>query len=76
MMVSNRKGEIYVLALEGNSLKAQMKRADRLGAAYVLIVGENELSQGSVILRNMATKEQVEIPIDDIVNQVKEIINK
>ena len=58
------------------SLKAQMKRADRLGAAYVLIVGENELSQGSVILRNMATKEQVEIPIDDIVNQVKEIINK
>jgi histidyl-tRNA synthetase len=58
------------------SLKAQMKRANRLGAAYVLIVGENELSQGSVILRNMATKEQVEIPIDDIVNKVKEIIQR
>jgi len=57
------------------SLKAQMKRADRLGAAYVLIVGENELSQGSAILRNMATKEQVEIPIDNIVNRVKEIIS-
>lgn len=56
------------------SLKSQMKRADKLGATYVLIVGEKELDKGSAILRNMTTKEQVLIPIDGIVENVKEKI--
>jgi histidyl-tRNA synthetase len=56
------------------SLKAQMKRADRLGAAYVLIVGDDELKQGAAILRNMQTKEQVSVPFDDIVEKLKEAV--
>ncbi len=58
------------------SLKAQMKRANRLAAAYVLIVGEDELKQGSAILRNMQTKEQVSVPFDDIVVKLKEIVGQ
>lgn len=46
---------------EGRSLKSQMKQANKAGAAWVLIVGENELEQGQVVLRNMETKEQEEI---------------
>ncbi len=57
------------------SLKAQMKRADRLGASYVLIVGEDELRQGSAILRNMQTKEQLSVAFDEIVDKLKEIIS-
>ena len=53
------------------SLKSQMKRADRLGATHVLIVGDNEIKQGSVILRNMTTKEQVTIPIKHVVENIK-----
>ena len=53
------------------SLKSQMKRADRLGATHVLIVGDNEIKQGSVILRNMTTKEQISIPIKHVVEHVK-----
>lgn len=53
------------------SLKSQMKRADRLGAKHVLIVGDNEIKQGSVILRNMTTKEQVTIPIEHVVENIK-----
>ena len=53
------------------SLKSQMKRADRLGASYVLIVGENELEAGAAVLRNMTTKEQVPIALDSIVNNIK-----
>jgi histidyl-tRNA synthetase len=53
------------------SLKSQMKRADRLGATHVLIVGDNEIKQGSVILRNMTTKEQVSIPIEYVVENIK-----
>lgn len=47
-------------------LKGQMKRADRFGAEYVLIVGENELAQGKAILRNMATKGQEEIDLSTL----------
>jgi histidyl-tRNA synthetase len=53
------------------SLKSQMKQADRLGATHVLIVGDNEINQGSVILRNMTTKEQTSIPIEHVVETIK-----
>ena len=74
---------ICALGLEGvraemdfsnKSLKAQMKRADRLAAPYVMIVGDDELKQGSAILRNMQTKEQESIPFDDIVEKVKAVV--
>jgi histidyl-tRNA synthetase len=50
-----------------------MKKADRSGAKYVLIVGEDELAKGSAILRNMQTKEQSEVPIDGAASM---LINK
>ncbi len=55
----------------GRSLKSQMKRADRLGAAQVLIVGEEELARGQAILRDMQTKEQVSISIDNLVDNIE-----
>jgi histidyl-tRNA synthetase len=58
------------------SLKSQMKRADRLDAGYVLIVGENELKQGSAILRNMQTREQSSVPIASLTEAVKEKIKR
>jgi histidyl-tRNA synthetase len=53
------------------SLKSQMKRANKFAAKHTLIVGEKELEQGSVILRNMATKDQVLLPIENLVENVK-----
>lgn len=53
------------------SLKSQMKQADRLGATHVLIVGDNEINQGSVILRDMTIKEQTSIPIEHVVETIK-----
>ncbi|BBO74650.1 histidine--tRNA ligase [Desulfosarcina widdelii] len=52
------------------SLKAQMKQANRQGAGQVLIVGESELQAGNAVLRNMADKTQVEIPIEGIVEKL------
>jgi histidyl-tRNA synthetase len=62
------------LDYEGKSLKSQMRRADKLKAHYVLILGENELKQGKAVLRNMGNKVQEEIPLKDIVNTLKEKI--
>lgn len=57
--------------LGDKSLKSQMKRANRLGAPYVLILGENELEAGAAVLRNMQTKEQMSISLDNIVDDIK-----
>lgn len=62
--------------LSGKSLKSLMKRADRLGAAYVLIVGANELDKGEVLLRNMATKEQTVLSLAGIVEKIAAIVRR
>jgi len=49
---------------ENRSLKAQMRYADNVNADFVLILGDEEIEKGIVILRNMRTKEQHELPLD------------
>ncbi len=60
---------------ENKSLKSQMRRADKLNARYVLIIGEDELKRGSAILRDMKNKLQEEIPLNSIFEIIKEKIN-
>jgi histidyl-tRNA synthetase len=48
-----------------------MKYADRLGAKHVLIIGDSEIKEGAVILRDMTTKAQVSIPIEDVVDSIR-----
>jgi histidyl-tRNA synthetase len=62
------------LDYEGKSLKSQMRRADKLKAQYVLILGEDELKKGRAVLRNMENKSQEEIALKDIVNTLREKI--
>jgi histidyl-tRNA synthetase len=59
------------LDYEGKSLKSQMRRADKLKSHFVLIMGEQEIKQNKVILRNMQTKDQEEIPVDRIIPILK-----
>ena len=61
--------------LGDKSLKSQMKRANRLGAPYVLILGENELAAGEAVLRNMATKEQTSVSLDSIIDNLKKTMH-
>lgn len=62
------------LDYEGKSLKSQMRRADKLKARYTVILGEEELKKGRVVLRNMADKSQEEIPVEGVVQALKEKI--
>ncbi len=48
------------------SLKAQMKTADRLGAKFVYILGDDEIRKKSAILKNMETGKQEEISFDHL----------
>lgn len=59
--------------LAQGSMKSQMKKANRAQAKQVLIFGEEELARGSVILRNMATAEQKEIAVENIMKELEEV---
>jgi histidyl-tRNA synthetase len=58
---------------DDRSLKSQMKRADRLGARRVLIVGQSELEKGAAVLRDMKTKDQQELALDQVADAVRRI---
>jgi len=64
------------LDYEGKSLKSQMRRADKLKAGYVLILGEDELKRGKAALRNMKTKSQEEISINNIFTVLKDKVKE
>ncbi|MFX1552339.1 MAG: His/Gly/Thr/Pro-type tRNA ligase C-terminal domain-containing protein, partial [Promethearchaeota archaeon] len=56
---------------EERSLKAQMRRANKLGSRYVLIVGENELQAGRAVLRHMGRKEQEEVDLNQAIEEIR-----
>ncbi len=62
--------------MANGSLKSQMKKADRSGADYVLIVGDKELEQGAAVLRNMTSKEQSEILMENVLENVTAIVRR
>lgn len=61
-----REGGVSVECdIAGRGLKAQMKYADKLGARYSMVVGDNELAEGKARLKDMKTGEQTEVALDD-----------
>lgn len=49
----------------GRSIKAQMKYANKLGAAYTVVLGDSELDAGRAMLKNMETGEEAEVTLPD-----------
>lgn len=61
-----REGGVSVECdIAGRGLKAQLKYADKLGARYSMVVGDNELADGKARLKDMKTGEQTEVALDD-----------
>jgi histidyl-tRNA synthetase len=50
------------------SLKAQLKRADRLGARKVVILGDTELATGEAVVRDLGESQQQTVSLADLVN--------
>jgi histidyl-tRNA synthetase len=56
------------------SMKAQMKRADRLKSRITIIVGDGELASGTVGLRDMKTSEQRSVAHAELVSELKRLL--
>jgi histidyl-tRNA synthetase len=60
------KGIWVEVGYAGNSLKSQLRRADRLSAGYVLIIGDNEIGSGRLKWKRLSDGTQGEIPFDEV----------
>ncbi len=61
-----REGILVEMEYTGKSLKAQLRRADKLKTRRVLIIGEDELARGVAQLRNMDESLQEEVSLDGL----------
>lgn len=55
----------------GKSLKAQMRRADKLGSRFTLVLGDDELASGQAQLKRMADGQQSPIELDQLTTQLR-----
>lgn len=54
----------------GRSTKAQFKYSNKVNSFYTIVIGDNELDNNSVALKNMDTGEQEEISLDSIIDEI------
>ena len=62
------EGFSALLALNQRSVRAQMKYADKLGAKFNVVIGDNEVEAKTAKLKNMQTGEETEINLDTFVS--------
>ena len=60
----------------GKGLKPQMKFANKIGALFTLVLGDNELENNKANLKNMQTGEQTEINLTDLSDELFKALNK
>ena len=66
-----QRGIAVVCNLGDRSLKAQLRQANALGVAYALIIGEDEVGSGVVMLRNMEKGEQRKVPVHEVLSLLR-----
>jgi histidyl-tRNA synthetase len=67
-----KSGIAIIMATGDKSLKGQMRQANSLGSAYALILGKQEITSRNVLLRDMRSGEQKNIPLAEIAMMLKQ----
>ena len=52
------------------NLKGQMKYANKLGAAYTVVIGEDEVASGELTLKNMESSEQTKVRREELADVI------
>jgi histidyl-tRNA synthetase len=69
-----KEGSAAQTDVMGRSLRAQMKYADKIGARFTMVIGDNELENGEAVLKNMKTGEKITMKLgDDFVDRFCDI---
>lgn len=59
------------LFLTDKKIKAKFKYADKLNIPFVVVIGEDEIANNSVSLKNMQTGEQLQVSIEEAIDIIK-----
>lgn len=59
----------------GRGLKAQMKYADKTGAEFTMVLGDNELEAGKARLKNMASGSETEVRLESLADELLSAIH-
>ena len=62
------------MCFEDVKLGNMFKRAERKGAAFAIIIGENEVNNQEVIIKNMASQEQITCPLEKLICKISELM--
>ncbi|HLG11429.1 MAG TPA: His/Gly/Thr/Pro-type tRNA ligase C-terminal domain-containing protein, partial [Dehalococcoidia bacterium] len=65
-----KAGATVIAGTAGRSLKSQMRQANSLGAKYALVLGERELADGSVTVRDLTDGSQETVPVGDAAGRI------
>ncbi|MDO8633498.1 MAG: His/Gly/Thr/Pro-type tRNA ligase C-terminal domain-containing protein, partial [Candidatus Wildermuthbacteria bacterium] len=72
-----RRANINVAESVGrDSLRAQLARADKLGAEFTLILGQREVLDNTIVVREMAKGTQETVKLEKVVEEVKKRLKK
>jgi len=72
-----RKAKINIAeSLGRDSLKTQLRTADRMGVVYALILGQKEALEGTIIIRDMRSGRQETVKLEKVVGEVKKRLKK
>ena len=71
-----KKGILAESDTLGRSVKAQMKFADKLGAKFTVIIGDNEVELGEIAIKNMSTGEKITTTIEYLCENPLDLMNK
>ncbi len=65
-------GVVVEFEVMGRKMGKALEDADKRQADYAVIVGERELKEGAVMLRNLAKREQTTVPIKELAKKIKD----
>jgi histidyl-tRNA synthetase len=65
------QGFAIALDIEGRSMKSQLKQADKSGARYAVILGDDELANDSATLRDLQSSDQRSVPRAQLVSELR-----
>lgn len=65
-----QKGIVVQMDIMGRNVKNQFKYANRIKAAKTVVIGQDELEKNSFAIKDMATSEQVNVPMERIIDEL------
>ena len=64
-----KDGGSVIIGPSDRSLRGQMRNANTLGVAKVIIIGEDEISNGTLVIKDMTNGEQKVVTVDEFINR-------